>query len=250
MSATIQLRDNLPLTFTPRKNYQWPVNNVVGIKQGMILLPSTNGVANTVVSSYEDTTTLFEGTEQEYTIVNNSAEAINTKNKLPTVTNGVITGQEGNIVFNNQQPFAFAGDNLRIGGYGEDIIKSATGYDIKFSNLKIKLDEITTTTTAAVYDSTSVPITSRNGILDNVSEVSGIGIDASAINPTASSGAGAVSGSGTIVLSAAQNLESGTTLTFANAGQKATITGEIEILKVGTSTSIIYFDMEKPLTSA
>ena len=248
MSATIQLRDNLPLTFTPRKNYQWPVNNVVGIKQGMILLPSTNGVANTVVSSYEDTTTLFEGTEQEYTIVNNSAEAINTKNKLPTVTNGVITGQEGNIVFNNQQPFAFAGDNLRIGGYGEDIIKSATGYDIKFSNLKIKLDEITTTTTAAVYDSTSVPITSRNGILDNVSEVSGIGIDASAINPTVSSGAGAVSGSGTIVLSAAQNLESGTTLTFANAGQKATITGDIEILKVGTSTSILYFDMEKLLS--
>ena len=109
---------------------------------------------------------------------------------------------------------------------------------------------MTTTTTAASAggSSTSVVLTSRNGILDAVSTVSGIGIDPAAVDPTVASGAGAVTGAGTIVLSAAQSLEDGATLTFANAGLVATITGNIQVLKAGTASQTLRIDIEKLLT--
>ena len=93
-------------------------------------------------------------------------------------------------------------------------------------------------------NSTSVPVASRNGILDNVSIVSGIGIDPVKANPKVASGAGAVSGAGTIVLDIAQTLESGITLNIAKSGQKATVTGNIEILKAGTANKILKVNME------
>ena len=89
----------------------------------------------------------------------------------------------------------------------------------------------------------------RDGILNTVSTVSGIGIDPSATAPTVNSGASAT-GAGTIVLSAAQTLENGITLTFPGAGKVATITGNVEVLKAGSAGAVIYFDMEKLLTSA
>jgi len=52
------------------------------------------------------------------------------------------------------------------------------------------------------------------------------------------------------VLSAAQTLESGITLTFAGAGKTAVITGNIEVLKAGTSNRTLRFDIDKLLTSA
>ena len=107
---------------------------------------------------------------------------------------------------------------------------------------------ITTTTSAASSASTSVAVTSRNGILDGVSTVSGIGINAKLVDPTVASGAGAVSGAGTIVLSAAQTIEDGASLTFANAGLVATITGNIQVLKSGRSDIELLFDIEKLLS--
>lgn len=60
MSQAIQFRDNQPLTFTPQKNYQWPVNNYVNlIKAGMIVVPGTNVTASTVISRYTDTSTIL-----------------------------------------------------------------------------------------------------------------------------------------------------------------------------------------------
>jgi hypothetical protein len=55
--------------------------------------------------------------------------------------------------------------------------------------------------------------------------------------PTVDTGAGAVTGAGTLVLTAAQTLESGVTLAFTGAGTTATITGNIEILKAGSSSA-------------
>jgi hypothetical protein len=63
------------------------------------------------------------------------------------------------------------------------------------------------------------------------------------------SGANAT-GAGTVVLSAAQTLENGITLTFSGAGKVATITGNIEVLKAGNADATLRFDVEKLLTSA
>jgi len=156
--------------------------------------------------------------------------------------------QPGDVVFDKQQVLALAGDSLKIGGYGASKILDIYGYEVKFSELAVALTPITTTTTAASSSSTSVVLTARDGILNGTSTVSGIGINPALADPTVNSGANAT-GAGTVVLSAAQTLESGITLAFAGAGKVATITGNVEVIKAGNINATLYFDMEKLLTS-
>ena len=249
MSQAIQFRDDQPLTFTPQMNYQWPLDSIKNVKEDMIVVPGTNVTTDTSVGKYEDTVTLFADTAEEKIIVKNSAPATNTKSQKPTVVKGLVTVQPGNVVFDKQQKLALAGDGLKIGGYGTDHVLDIHGYEVKFTDLAVTLADVTTTTTAASFDSTSVVVAARDGILNTVSTVSGIGIDSSTVNPTVNSGASAT-GAGTIVLSAAQTLENGITLTFPGAGKTATITGFVEVLKAGTADATLRFDVEKLLTSA
>jgi len=248
-SVAITAANDKTIQFSNRKNYQWPVDNILKIKPGMIVFGSANLTASTTVSSYEDSIVNFENTMQETVIIRNRSNALNTKNQKPTIVNGVVTVQPGNVVFNNQQLFALAGDTIKIGGYGRQNILSVSGYDILFTDLAISLTPITTTTTSASSASTSVALTARDGILNTVSTVSGIGINPALTAPTVSSGANAT-GAGTVVLSAAQTLESGITLTFPGAGKVATITGNIEILEAGTENATLYFDAEKLLSTS
>ena len=247
MSQAIQFRDNQPLTFTPRANFQWPLDNIDRIQRGMKVLPSTNVLADTVVSDYEDSITLFEGTEKEEKIVKNKAAFKDTKNAKPTIVKGIVTTQTGNIVFDKQQELLLAGDSISIGAYGERNIFDISGYDLRITDLSIELKPIKTTTTAAVSDSATIPVTSVNGILPNVSKISGIGIDPSKIDPTVTARS-ATSGGGNLTVSAAQTLESGMEFTFSDAGQVATIKGNIEVLEAGTADLTIYLDVEKVLS--
>ena len=251
ISEAISIADDLPLTFSNQMNYRWPIDNFAHVLQpDFTFVPTTNLTADSVLADYLDTTTVFTGTNQEKTYINQQYEAVSALGFKPTITNGEITAQAGTITFDKQQALALAGDTLKAGGYGQSQILSVFGYDVVFANLAIALTPITTTTTAASAggSSTSVVLTSRNGILDAVSTVSGIGINPNVVDPTVASGAGAVTGAGTIVLSAAQSLESGTTLTFANAGLVATITGDIRVLKAGTASQALRFDINKLLT--
>jgi len=248
MSLSRALVDGTTLTFSNRKNYQWPVDDIKNVLEGMQVFPSGNILADTEIANYEDTITLNEGTADEQIIIENSAPFKTTKNQTPTITNGVLTTQAGNIVFNKQQPLSLASDVIYVGGYGTQAIFNIKGYNLRFSDLKVELDVVTTTTTAAVVNSTTIPVASVNGILPGVSTVSGIGIDPSVADPTVVSRS-VTSGAGELTLSAAQNLESGVTLTFANAGQKATITGNVEIVRASYRTApYVRFDVEKLLS--
>jgi len=248
MSEAIALADGLTLSFSNQMNYQWPMDNIDKASPGMIALGS-NVTSGTRVGEYRDVVTLFEGTEDEREVVQNLAPALNTKNQKPTIVEGLVTVQPGNIIFNKQQKLALAGDTLKLGGYGTSQVLNVFGYEIKFTDLAVALTTITTTTTSASYNSTSVAVAARDGIMNSTSTASGIGIDPSAVDPTVNSGANAT-GAGTIVLSAAQTLESGITLTFAGAGKVATITGNMEVVKTGTADATLRFDVEKFLTSA
>jgi len=250
MSQNIGLLDGVALSFSNQMNYRWPITNQAHvIKPGMkIITNTTNLTADTTVADYLDTTTLWAGTEEEEVLVNVSLPAIDTLGLKPVITRGEITTQAGTVIFDKQQKLALASDALRVGGYGQREINRLYGWEVVFSDLKIELTPVTTTTTGAVSNSTSVPVTERGGILDDVSTVSGIGISASAVAPTVDTGAGAVTGAGTLVLTAAQTLESGVTLTFAGAGTIATITGSIEILKAGSYGAALSFDVEKLLS--
>ena len=231
-------------------NHRWPLDNVHGLREGMKAI-ATNLLPGrgTNIARYEDTVTVFEGEVGEYTYVKNSAKAIDTLQAKPTMSKGIVTAQTGNITFEQQQKLVLAGDAIRVYGYGYSMIESLSGYDITFSDLEVTLDTITTTTTAAVNNSTTIPVAEQGSIMDDISIMSGIGVNPAVVNPIVTNKA-AATGAGNLTVSAAQTLESGVTLTFGGAGRVATIKGNIEINKVGNSSATFYFDLDKFLTSS
>ena len=229
--------------------YQWPVNNINKIKPGMILVPGGNGTADSIVSSYQDVITIFANTEKERSIIQNSAPAVNTKSQSATVVDGLVTVQPGNIVFDKQQILALAGDTLKIGGYGEGQVLDVHGYNLKFTDLAIALTAPTTTTTAVSNNSTTLTVADREGVINSVSRVGGIGIDSSVQNPLITSGGGA-DGAGAWTAGATQTLESGVTLTVENTGRVATITGNIEVINAGTADATLRFDVNNLLSTS
>ena len=244
MSEAIALADGLTLSFSNQKNYKWPMANVDRIQSGMIVVPATNVTANSMVKNYEDTVTIFENTKKEEKIIKSAKGPLDIKSAKPTVVKGLVTTQTGSVVFNNQQVLAFAGDTVQIGGYGAEEIKRIYDWDVRVTDLKVSLGDVKAVTTAACVGSTSVAIDERDGILNSVSTVSGIGIDPSAREPLVSSGASAT-GSGTIVLDKAQNIENGATLTFKGAGKRLHVTGNIEIIKAGIGSPTFRFDLNR-----
>ena len=251
ISNAVTIADDLPLSFSNQMNYQWGVSDVNKVQYGMIVAPgsSTHVTANSSISNYEDVITLFEGTDKEEKIIQKLKPFKSVIGAATaTVTKGKVTTEPGSVIFDKQQKIKLGGQTVRIGGYGQSEILRIHGYDVEITNLKIELTPITTTTTAAVNSSTTVPVLLQNGILaGDVATVSGIGIDPTAAAPTVSS-RDAATNAGNLTLSAAQTLESGATLTFAGCGQVATITGDIKVLKAGDADVTIGFDIEKLLT--
>ena len=249
MSQDIQLRHGATLTFTPRKNYSWPITNFAHtLKEGMVVVPASPIGTGVTLQKYQDTVTIFEGTEQEKTIIKNEVQAVNATG-IPTVTNGLVTAQAGSIVFSSQQPLSLASDTIKIGAYGQPGIKALSGWELRFKDLAMALTAPTTTTSGAVSASTTIGVADREGVINNVSRIGGIGIDPAVQNPLITAGGGA-DGAGNFTADAAQTLESGITLTIENTGRIATITGSVEILKAGTGDLTIYFDVEKLLSTS
>mgnify|MGYP003133353619 CR=1 FL=1 len=101
------------------------------------------------------------------------------------------------------------------------------GASIRIENLAVVLDETKTTTTGAVSASTTIPLTSMDGIAIG-SSVSGIGIDNSTQAPKVSN-----KNSLNVILSEAQTLESGVTLKFKGSSSSAVITGDVIVDQFG-----------------
>ena len=254
MSEAIDINDDETLNFSNRRNYRWSFDNIYGLTPGMRGLDGGYFGTQPTIKEYLTQTIVNEGQRDEYRVDGVRIPALDALGVLPVTTRDGTTKvettvQAGNVIFSEQALLPFGGGaNAKIFSYGESEINRLTGYDVEFTDLAVALTEVTTTTTAAVNNSTSVPITNRIGISDNISTVSGIGVDSSVANPTVASGAGSVTGAGTIVLSAAQTLESGITLTFPGAGSVATITGNIKVNKAGNENVVLRFDLEKFLT--
>jgi hypothetical protein len=246
-AASLGLVANDVLSFSNQMNYSWPVTNFADkIKAGMIVVTGDNVTAGTVVSDYKNQVTILEGTEKEQVIVKNKIQAVDTKAQKPTIVKGLVTVQPGDITFNKQQVLALAGNALRLGGYGEGEISRVFGWDVRFTDLKVTLTAPTTTTTLATTTST-ITVANREGVINNVSRVRGIGINPALQNPLITGGGGG-NVPGTWTANAAQTLENGITLTIENTGRIATITGNIEILKAGTASKTLRFDLEKFLS--
>ena len=340
LSESIAINDDETLSFSNRRNHRWPISatafDVGKITAGMRAIPGVYFASQPKVAEYLEQTTVLEGEIGEYKVDKVKVPALDTFSIKPIIsrngTTKVATATTGssttpiNITFDKQALLSFAGQSVKIFSYGSSEIKHLTSYDVEFSDLAVSLKEIKTTTTAAVTNSTSVPIADRAGIMDAISGISGIGIDTTivgtdtvngavsaaskivmdanvantmsvgdrvvgagiselstvtvtALNPDGDnvkefsvseavtisdgvtlsfvnnnrtpkvvSGAGSVTGAGTVVLSAAQTLQNGVELTFPRASTTATITGNIKVNKVGNENITLSFDLEKLLT--
>jgi len=215
----------------------------------MIVVPGSIVATNTTIKNYEDSITIFQNTKKQEKIIKNKKLSITTKSQKPTIVKGLTTVQTGSIIFNQPQLLTLAGNSLKIGGYGEEQIFNIHGWDIRFRDLAITLEAPTTTTTEATSAHAVIAVADREGVINNVSRVRGIGIDASAQNPLITSGGGA-DGAGDWTMDTTQTLENGITLTIENTGRIATITGSLEVLKAGTSSPTLRFDIEKLVSTS
>tara|TARA_R110000796_G_scaffold170348_1_gene287213 strand:- start:43 stop:1881 length:1839 start_codon:yes stop_codon:yes gene_type:complete len=261
MSQDIQFRDNAILTFANQRNHRWELSSTTTdlskITAGMIHVAIDAFEPTALVSDYLEQITIFENELGEYKVDKVRLPAIDLRAIKPVISRDadtkIVTTTYGSstnpihIIFSQQAHAAFKGISAKLYAYGEEKIKSLTDYDVEFSDLKVVLSPVVTQTSSSTIgsSSTTVGVDSRNGIVDGISTVSGLGISASAVNPTVSSGAGTVSGAGNIVLSAAQELDDNTVLTFANTSTVATVTGNIKINSTSDKAVTIRFDVEK-----
>jgi hypothetical protein len=258
VSENVDLDDGVTLTFRPPYYYRWSINSsssIHGLLPGM-RLNTGNATSGSLIQDYESTTTYtteipdgeFGVKEVTNTVVDVAVSSIDPLGYKPTITNGVVSGQLGNITFNKQQTNDLASDSAKFYAYGPNAIQSIHNSEIKLHNLKVELTKPTTTTTSAVDNSATIPVADREGTIQNVSTISGIGISSSTANPTITSTT--ADGSGNWTASAAQTLESGITLTVENTSRVATITGELEVVSVNDSNFTLRFDLEQIITAA
>ncbi len=236
--------------------YRWSIDNVEGLTPGMTPV-GTNITAGSVLSSYEDVIVSMIGDVSEKKYIKTRKEAVE-KVGAPTITRdsgtkAAATVQAGNIVFNKQQAFALASDEISIVGFGNDAIKSLTGWDIELTDMTVTLTKPTSLVSSTTINSTTVTVANADGIMDDVTTVSGFNIDSSVAEPTVTNIASYTGSTATLTLSSAQSLEAGETLTFNNAARKITISGNFRVISAGSNPAywdgILGFDLKKFITA-
>jgi len=241
--------------------HRWPVDNIVGLGEGMVLDPARSGTgAQTttpaIISSYKASSTSYEINNRKYAVDAKSTtttdvhvEAIDSTNTQASSVDrdGNPVVQEGDVVFSVQQGVDLRAQNVRIFAYGPDNIKKLTGIDVSVSNVDVTLNQISTTTTAAVINSTTIPV-AEAGNASTLSTLRGLNVtsvSAGRIVAPKVTSKNVVSGAGNIVVASQQNLDNGQTIFFDGASNVATITGTIEISNMNSSDTTLYFDVER-----
>ena len=99
-----------------------------------------------------------------------------------------------------------------------------------------------TTTDAAVDNSTTIPITSTNGI--KAAE----GVIMSGIGVTGTPHVDAVSAGVNVTASSAQTIENGQTVTFTGSSRNATITADVVVKRFGKDNLTMTLELDNILT--
>ena len=121
-------------------------------------------------------------------------------------------------------------------------VEDFNGTELEVSNLALTIDPVVTTTDSAVSSSTTIPITSTNGIKAAEGVImSGIGI-------TGTPHVDAVSAGVNITASSAQTIENGQTVTFTGSSRNATITADIKVLQYGVDDLTLTLALDNILT--
>jgi len=164
---------------------------------------------------------------------------------IPLVPNDDGTGLEessGGTIVISVSSVVDPGTTITLTGKGADASKGFNNTDFKVKNFKVVLDDITTTTDAAVSNSTTIPIASTDGIkaVEGVT-FSGIGVVGTPHVDSISAGV-------SITASAAQTIENGQTITFTGSSRSATITADVEVVSYGDDNLTLTLALDNILT--
>jgi len=148
----------------------------------------------------------------------------------------------GTIVISNASSWA-SGQTLTFTGKGSSSSENFNNTIFKIENFVLTIDPVVTTTDAAVSNSTTIPITSTDGIkaVDTVL-MTGIGITA------ASPHVDAISSGVNITASSAQTIENGQTVTFTGSSRSAKIKLDVTVLEYGTDDLTLTLALDNILT--
>jgi hypothetical protein len=224
-STRLGVRDNATLSFSNQRNYRWPVDSIDGLREGMRTVAGAFFGNPPTIKEYLEEIISNEGEENEIKIEKVKVPPLETLGAIPVITRDaatkiVTTAQAGNITFSEQALLGFGGTTANIYSYGLDEINRLSGYDVEFSNLNVVLNDITTTTSAAVSASTTIPVASKVGI----------------VAPTTQTVDGAITSSQYVVLDSVDGLNVGQSLYVISAG---TLLGTPTITAINETTKRI-----------
>ena len=154
----------------------------------------------------------------------------------------IVDDNSGTIVISNASSWS-SGQTLTFTGKGSDGSKVFNETVFEVNNFSLTIDPVVTTTDAAVSNSTTIPITSTNGIkAAETVLMTGIGVTDSSPHVDA------ISSGVNITASSAQTIENGQTVTFTGSSRSATITADVTILKHGTDDITLTLALDNILT--
>tara|TARA_R100000541_G_scaffold59339_1_gene72887 strand:+ start:465 stop:1748 length:1284 start_codon:yes stop_codon:yes gene_type:complete len=154
-----------------------------------------------------------------------------------------VSDKGGTITLSTNAASQVANRSITFTGKGALHVKKYNNTEFKVSNFALTIDSIRTTTDAAVSNSTTIPITSTNGIkaADTVL-MSGIGVTTTAPHvDTVNNGV-------SVVVSTNQTIENGQTVTFTGSSRSANIKLDVEVLNHGKSPLTLKLNLDNILT--
>jgi hypothetical protein len=153
----------------------------------------------------------------------------------------LVDSPGGTVVISDSSTFV-ADRTLTFKGYGSSASKIFNNTSFSVSNFKVELADVTTTTDAAVSNSTTIPIASTDGIkAAETTIMSGVGV-------VGTPHVDAISSSVNVTASAAQTIENGQTITFKGSSRTATITGDVTVSSYGNSNLTLTLELDNILT--
>ena len=163
-------------------------------------------------------------------------------------TKSIIDSKGGTITLSEDTTSQAVDRTITFKGFGSSGSSALNNTVFTIKNFKVVIAPVVTTTTGAVAaTATVIPVASANGIKDDVSTVSGIGINSA--NTMTVTGISSLNMT-VRALVAAQNeaLENGQTVTFTGSSRNATITADIEVEKYGKDNLVLILELDNILT--
>ena len=207
------------------------LKDITGLSLGM-------AVSGTGIASNATIVNIIPGYKDE----NKSTAADHVYIIPKSIAGDVMVNSSGGTVILSESSTFVADRTITFKGYGQDAIRYFNGAIVEVKNPKLVIDAVTTTTDAAASSSTTIPLTSTDGIkaADTVI-MSGIGVVGTPHVDSVSAGA-------SVVVSAAQTIENGQTITFTGSSRSATITADVVVKTYGDQNLTITLELDNILT--